>query len=133
MATSEKSRTLPPGVAHSRRSALLMLVGLIAAGSPLPYTAAALVPLVWAGVESILAIRARSANRAPTLSILSGVVSLVIVCALASMVLLPYAFYGPVKNLQDCTQGANTAVAVADCNRRYGSLESILSGFLNFG
>jgi hypothetical protein len=110
-----------------------MLVGLIAAGSPLPYTAAALVPLVWAGVESILAIQARSANRAPTLSILSGVVGLVMVCALTSMVLLPYAFYGPVKNLQDCIQGANTAVAVADCNTRYGSLESILGGFLNFG
>lgn len=120
-------------MAHSRRAALLMLVGLIAAGSPLPYTAAALVPLVWAGVESILAIKARSASQAPTRTIVSGVVGLVMVCALVSMVLVPYAFYGPVKKLQDCTQGANTAIAVADCNARYGSLESIVGGFLSFG
>lgn len=120
-------------MAHSRRSVLLMLVGLLAAGSPLPYTAAALVPLTWAGVESVLAIQARSASRASTRSIVSGVVGLVMVCALASMVLLPYAFYGPVKSLQDCTQGANTAIAVADCNARYGSLDSILGGFLSFG
>ena len=133
MALPRKSPALPPGVAHSRRAAVLMLTGLIAAGSPLPDTAAALLPLAWAGFESVLAIRARSAGGAPARSVASSVVGLVLVCLLAAMVLLPYAFYGTMKNLQDCTQGANTAVAAADCNSRYGSLESIVGGFLSFG
>jgi len=127
------SRALPPGVAHSRRAALLMLVGLIAAGSSLPYSATAVIPLVWAGFESILAIRARSAGKAPTRSIASSVAGLVLVCLLTAMVLLPYAFYGTMKNLQDCTDAANTAVAAADCNSRYGDPDSILRGFLSFG
>lgn len=110
-----------------------MLTGLIAAGSPLPYTAAALIPLGWAGFESVLAIRARSAGGAPARIVASSVVGLVLVCMLTTMVLLPYAFYGTMKNLQDCTDGANTAVAAAECNSRYGSLESIVGGFLRFG
>lgn len=133
LAPPRKSPALPPGVAHSRRAALLMLAGLIAAGFPLPYTAVALIPLAWAGVESVLAIRARSAGGATARSITSSVIGLVLVCLLAAMVLLPYAFYGTMKSLQDCTQGANTAVAAADCTSRYGSLESIVSGFLSFG
>lgn len=111
-----------------------MLVGLIAAGSPLPYTAVAVIPLVWAGVESILSIRARSTARAPTRGIVSSVVGLALVCILSLVVLLPYAFYGTSKSLQDCTLGANTAIATADCNSRYNSsLDSIFGGFLNFG
>jgi len=121
-------------MAHSRRSAVLMLVGLVAAGFPLPYTAVAVVPLVWAGVETVLAIRARSAGGAATRGIVSSGVSLVLVCILTAIVLLPYAVYGTAKSLQDCALGANTAIAAADCNARlYGSLESILGGFLSFG
>ena len=75
----------------------------------------------------------RVAGGAPARSVASSVDGLVLVCLLAAMVLLPYAFYGTMKNLQDCTQGANTAVAAADCNSRYGSLESIVGGFLSFG
>jgi hypothetical protein len=111
----------------------MMLAGLIAAGLPLPYTAVALIPLAWAGFESVLAIRARSAGGMQTRGIASSVIGLVLVCLLAAMVLLPYAFYGTMKGLQDCTLGANTAVAAADCNSRYGSLESIVGGFLSFG
>lgn len=134
MAPPPKSRPLPPGVAHSRRAALLMLAGLIAAGSPLPYTAVALIPLAWAGVESVLAIRARSTDQEPTRGIASSVVGLVLVCLLSVMVLLPYAFYGPEKSRQDCELGANTAIAAADCNARFNSgLDSILGGFLSFG
>jgi len=133
LASPRTSRVLPPGMAHSRRAALLMLVGLIAAGSPLPYSATALIPLVWAGSESILAIRARSAGGAPSRSIASSVAGLVLVCLLTAMVLLPYAFYGTMKNLQECNTAANTAVAAADCNSRYGDSDSILRGFLSFG
>ena len=69
MASTRAPRVLPPGMAHARRSALLTLVGLFAAGTPLPYTAVAAVPLVWAGVESVRAIRAMSVGRAPMRSI----------------------------------------------------------------
>jgi len=132
LASTRTSPALPPGVSHSRRAAVLMLVGLIAAGSPLPYSATALIPLVWAGYESILAIRARSAGGAKSRSIASSIVGLVLVCLITAMVLLPYAFYGTMKNLQECTDAANTAVAAADCNSRYGDSDSILRGFLSF-
>lgn len=130
---SRKPRVLPPGVVHSRRAAVLMLTGLLAAGSQLPFSALALIPLAWAGFESVRAIRARSAGGAPAASVVSSVAGLVLVCLLSLMVLLPYAFYDTMKNLQDCTVGANTALAAADCNSRYGSLQSVLGGFLSFG
>jgi hypothetical protein len=133
LVSPHKSPALPPGVAHSRQFAVLMLIALIAAGSPLPFSAVAVVPLVWAGVESILSIRARSTARAPARGIVSSVVGLALVCALTLVVLLPYAVYDTSKSLQDCTLGANTAIATADCNSRYNtSLDSIAGGFLNF-
>jgi hypothetical protein len=50
------------------------------------------------------------------------------------MVLLPYALYGTFKSLQDCTLGANTAIAAADCNARFSSaLDSIFGGLLSSG
>jgi hypothetical protein len=129
----KSSATLPPGVAHSRQAAVLMLVGLIAAGSPLPYTAAAVIPLVWAGVESIRSIHARSMAHAPTRGIVASAVALLLVCGLSVIVLLPFAFYGTAKNLQDCTLGANTAIATADCNSQYNNrLGSVFGGLLNF-
>jgi len=120
-------------VAHSQRSAILLLAGLIASGSPLPYTAVALIPLAWAGVESVLSIRARTSAQAPTRSIVSSVLSLVLVLVLTVMVLLPYVFYGAQKRLQDCTLGANTAIATADCKSRYGGLGSIFGDLLSSG
>lgn len=133
MASPRTPRVLPPGAAHSRRSAMLMLAGVVAAGSPLPYTAVAVIPLVWAGVESVRAIQARSNAQASTRGIVSSVLGLVLVSVLTVMVLLPYAFYGTAKGLQDCTRGANTAIATADCNAQYGGLDSILGGFLSAG
>jgi len=110
---------------------VLLLAGLIASGSPLPYTAVAVLPLGWAGVESVLSIRARSSAKAPTLTIVSSVLSLVLALVLTVMVLLPYLFYGSEKRLQDCTLGANTAIATADCKSRYGGLGSIFDDLLN--
>ena len=138
MASSRTSRVLSPGVAHARRSTMLMLVGLIASTSPLPYNAVAVVPLVWAGVEMVLSIQARSAARAaaqaPARGIVSSVVGLVLVCVLIMMVLLPYAVYDMAKSLQDCTLGANTAIAATDCNARFrDGLDSILKGVLSSG
>jgi len=113
---------------------MLMLAGLVAAWSPLPYSSVAVVPLVWAGVESVLAIRTRSAAQGPTRGIISSVVNLVLVCLLTVIVLAPYTFYSMAKSLQDCTHGANTAIAAADCNARYDSgPNSVLGSFLNFG
>ena len=134
MAAPRKLRVLPPGMAHARRSAMLMLVGLVASGTPLPWTAVAVVPLVWAGFESVRAIRAMSAGRAPARNIVWSVVGLVLVAVLTSVVLLPYAVYGPAKSLQDCTGGANTAVAMAECKAHfYGGLESFIGGFPGAG
>jgi hypothetical protein len=117
-----------------------MLVGLIASTSPLPYSAVAVVPLVWAGIETVLSIQARSAarsaaqtpSRAPTGGIVSSVVGLVLVCVLLMMVLLPYAVYDMAKSLQDCTLGANTAIAATECSADFhDGLDSILQGFLS--
>jgi hypothetical protein len=119
-------------MAHARRSAILVLVGLLASSTPLPYTALAAIPLLWAGVESIRAIIAMSGGRAPVRGIVWSSFGLVLVCALTVVVLLPYAVYGPAKRLQDCTRGANTAVAVAECKSHfYGGLESLIGGFLS--
>jgi hypothetical protein len=119
---------------NARRSAVLVLVGLVASGTPLPYTAAAVVPLGWAGFESVRAIRAMSAARAPTRSIAWSVIGLVLVGILTAVVLLPYAVYGPAKSLQDCTSAANTAVATAECKSHfYGGLGSLLGGFAGVG
>jgi len=106
-----------------------MLVGLVAYSTPLPYTAVAVLPLVWSGVESVRAMRAMSAGGAPTRGIVWSAVGLVMVCALSVMVLLPYAVYGPAKRLQDCTSGANTAVAAAECTSHFnGGFASFLGG-----
>jgi hypothetical protein len=116
-----------------------MLTGLLASGAPLPYTAVAVVPLVWAGVESVLSLSALSASgrsgpRPPTRMTVSAVVSLVLVCILTVMVLLPYAVYPAAKNRQDCLQGANTAIATADCDSRFtGDLGSVLDALLSSG
>jgi hypothetical protein len=126
---------------------MLMLAGLIASGSPMPYSALAVIPLAWAGVEQVLSIRARAAaplnaplnaratpGAARTRGIVGSVVALVLVCLVSVMVLLPYAFYGTAKALQDCTLGANTAVAAADCNTRFhNGLDSNLRGFFRIG
>lgn len=130
MASPREPRSQLPGIAHARRSAVLMLLGLVASETRLPYTAVAVLPLVWAGYESVRAIRAMSRGRAPTRSIVWSVIGLALVCVLTAVVLLPYAVYGPAKSLQDCTGGANTAVAMAECNSRfYGGLGSLFGGF----
>lgn len=111
---------------------MLMLVGLIASWAPLPYTVVAVVPLVWAGVESVRAIRARASSTAPKRGVASSVVGLVLVGVLTSMVLLPYAVYDTAKSRQDCIEGANTAIAAAECNSHLKSdLQPFLGGFLD--
>ncbi|MEO8555280.1 MAG: hypothetical protein ABI474_01310 [Actinomycetota bacterium] len=131
MASTQKPRVLPPGMAHSRRSAILLLAGVVATSMPLPYTGLAAVPLVWAGVESIRAIRAMSGGRAPARGIVWSAIGLAMVCALTVSALLPYAVYGPAKGLQDCLKGANTAVATGECKAHfYGDVDPFLRGFL---
>jgi hypothetical protein len=134
LAPPRKPRVLPPGMAHARRSAVLVLLGLAASGTRLPYTAVAALPLIWAGVESVLAIREIARAHAPTRNIVWNVVGLVLICVLTTVVLLPYAVYGPAKRLQDCTSAANTAVALADCKSHfYGGLASLLGGLSGAG
>lgn len=129
MAPTRMPRVLPPGMAHARRSALLMLAGLVASSSPLPYTAVAVIPLVWSGVESVRAILAMSRGGAPRRGMVWSALGIVMVCALTVMTLLPYAVYGRAKKLQDCTDGANTAVAMAECKSVfYSGYESFLGG-----
>ena len=137
MAPPHQPRVLPPGVAHARQGAVLMLVGLVAASIPLPWTAIAMVPLVWAAVESVRAVRAIRATpdgKASTRNLVSSIIGLVLVCLLTATVLLPYAVYGPAKGLQDCTDAANTAVAAAECKSQFlGGLESIFGVLLSAG
>ena len=142
MASPHKSSAPPPGVAHSRRSAVLLLLALVASTTPLPYTAVAVIPVLWAGVESVRSIGAWSSARSTTAGtaqpttrgIVSGFVGLGLACVLTVVVLLPYAFYGSAKSLQDCNLGANTAVAAADCDSRFtSSLDAIFGGFLSSG
>jgi hypothetical protein len=113
-----------------------MLVGLVASGTPLPWTAAAVLPLMWAAVESVRALRAgrMSAGPAGTRGTVFGVLGLVLICVLTLVVLLPYAVYGPAKRLQDCTAGANTAVAAAECRAQFlGGPGWFLGGLVNAG
>lgn len=111
---------------------MLLLVGLAASWTPLPYNAVAVIPLVWAGVESVRAIRASSRDPAPRRGIVSSVIGLVLAGVLTSMVLLPYAVYGTAKRFQDCTSGANTAIAAAECDsRRKSDLRPFFGGFLD--
>lgn len=51
-AGSPRGQAVPPGVVHSRRSALLLVLGYLAAQALLPWKALALIPLGWAAVES---------------------------------------------------------------------------------
>lgn len=109
---------------------------------PEPYTAVAVIPRAWAGVESVLSIQAQStgrstaqaATRAPARGIVASFATLVLACVIAVVVLLPYAFYDTAKGLQNCTVGSNTAVAAADCNSHFNSsLNSVFSGLLSAG
>ncbi|HET7477274.1 MAG TPA: hypothetical protein VFJ97_14795 [Dermatophilaceae bacterium] len=120
MATTSR-RAAPPGVSHSRRAAILLLLGLLASSLSLPYTLVALVPLGLAGWESVRGIRAFSAERAPARFVVWTAFGLVLNAVLVLGVLLPYAFYGTAKGLQDCYAGANTAAARAECRRQFTS------------
>ena len=113
---------------------MLLLVGLAVSWTPLPYNAVAVIPLVWAGVESVRAIRSSAKGAAPRRGIVSSVFGLVLASVLTAMVLLPYTVYGTAKRFQDCTSGANTAIAAAECDsRRKSDLRPFFGGFLDNG
>jgi hypothetical protein len=119
----------PAGVAAARRSALLLLLGLLATYLDLPWTAVALVPLVLAARETVRSMRAMTRAGAPRRAMVWPGVGLALIAYLAGSVLLMLAMYGPFTTYQNCLAGANTAVARAKCEHELaGSFGDRLGG-----
>lgn len=131
MPTPTPQQVLPPGVTHSRRAAILMLLGFLGAGIPLPWTAVALIPLALAGVESVRALQAMSRGGAPTrVTVWSGL-GLALIVAMALVISVPYLFFGASMGYQHCLEGANTAVASAQCEADFSNgLQGVLGDLL---
>jgi hypothetical protein len=111
----QRGTSAPAGVAAARRSAALLLVGLLATYLDLPWKAVALVPLVLAAWETTRSLRDMARARAPRRVMVWSGIGLALTAYLAGSVLLMLVFYGPFKTYQDCLAGANTAVARAQC------------------
>ncbi len=105
----------PAGVAAARRSAVLLLLGLLATYLDLPWKAVALVPLALAARETVRSLRQMARAGAPRRAMVWSGVGLALIAYLAGSILLMLAMYGPFKTYQDCLAGANTAVARATC------------------
>lgn len=130
MPTTRPERTTVPGARHARRAGLLMLLGAVAVGVPLPWTALALLPLGLAAVESVRGLRAMSGGRAPTRVVVWTGMGLALTVAMTLMASLPFVFYDTSKNYQDCIVGANTSTAAAQCRTDlYDGLTGVLSGW----
>jgi hypothetical protein len=130
MSTGE-SRKAPRGLVHSRRAAVLMLLGFLATEMPRPYPAVALVALVPAAFESVRAIRLLNHDGAPRATTLWSGVGLVLVVGLSAVVALSAGAYAFNRDFRECMQGANTHAAVADCRQQGGT--GPLSDFLLSG
>lgn len=118
---------------HSRRSALLLLLGYIAAQTLLPWKALALLPLGYAAVESGRAILAfaASSNKGGRGAVMWTVLGTVLIGLTMTSVIVPYFFYDSMKAYQDCMLGANTSVASARCQSVLrGSIEPLLRGYV---
>lgn len=106
---------VPPGFVHSRRAAILMLLGFLATELPMPGNAIALVALVPAAVESVRAVRALSgagaAHRLTVWSLIGLVLILVLICVVVLTLVANIAHPG----YAECLRGANTDVAAAQC------------------
>ena len=105
----------PAGVAAARRSAVLLLLGLLASYLDLPWKAVALVPLALAARETVRSLRQMARAGAPRRAMVWSGIGLALITYLAGSILLMLAMYGPFKTYQDCLAGANTAVAKATC------------------
>jgi hypothetical protein len=119
----------PAGVAAARRSAVLLLVGLLATYLDLPWKAVALVPLALAARETVRSLREMARAGAPRRAMVWSGVGLALIAYLTGSVLLMLAMYGPFTTYQDCLAGANTAVARAKCQDQLdGSFGDRLGG-----
>ena len=130
MPTTRPERIPVPGIQHARRAGLLMLLGAVAAGVPLPWTALALLPLGMALVESVRGLRQMRGGRAPARVVTWASMGLALTVAMTVLALLPFAFYDTSKNYQDCIAGANTSTAAAQCRTDlYAGLNGVLTGW----
>lgn len=130
MPTTSPERTAVPGVQHARRAAVLMLLGALAAGVPLPGTALALLPLGLALVESVRALRAMGGGRAPARVVAWTGMGLALTVGMVLLAVLPFLFYDTSKRYQDCIVGANTSTAAARCRTDlYDGLSGVLTGW----
>ncbi|HEX8971070.1 hypothetical protein [Oryzihumus sp.] len=128
--TRQEPRTLPPGMAHARRAGLLMLVGALGVGVPLPWTAIALLPLGLSVMEAVRALRAMSGGRAPARVVAWTSTGLVLAVVMGVATAAPFAFYDSSKRYQDCMVGANTSAAAAQCRADlYDGLTGVLTGW----
>lgn len=115
MPASAPSRVRPPGSVHTRRVAVLMLVGLAALTMPFPWVGVALLPLGLAAVESVRALlqmRGQQGGAAPRVWTLTGLVLIVLMIASVGW---PFIFFRASLDYQRCLDGANTAAARAEC------------------
>jgi hypothetical protein len=125
----QRGDVAPAGLAPARRSAVLLLLGLLATYLDLPWKAVALVPLTLAAWDTVRALRDMSRAGAPRRAMVWSGVGLALIAYLAGSVLLMLALYGPFKTYQDCLAGANTGVARAQCqNELDGSFSTRLGG-----
>lgn len=115
MATPPRSRVQPPGAVHTRRVALLMLVGLAALTMPFPWVGVALLPLGWAAAESVRAVRAQRQANVPGAAQAWTVSGLVLIVVLIAAVGWPFLLFGQSMDYQQCLDGANTGAARAAC------------------
>lgn len=115
MATRSRARITPTTVVHSRRAAILALLGVALSIIPMPWSSLSLLALGGGAYESVHSIRTakgRQAGRTRN----GSVVGLVLIVLLAVVVALPYAFYKDASAYQRCQQAANTNQAMARCS-----------------
>ena len=125
---STETRTTPRGLVHSRRAAVLMLLGFLATEMPPPYQAVALVALLPALFESVRALRLFASEHAPRSATLWSAIGLVLVAALSAIVERSTVAYALGGDYRDCMRGANTQTAAGQCKERGGA--GVLSDFL---
>lgn len=108
-------RVTTPGLVHSRRAAILMLLGFVATELPTPISAVALVALIPAAVESVRALRALTAAGAPQRLVVWSSIGLGLIVVLIAVVVATFAADIAYPDYGQCLRGANTEVAAARC------------------
>lgn len=124
--------TASPSRRHGGRFALLALTALLTSRLPLPWMGVALVLVVAADIEGVIAARAVAREGRRLGQLVWCVCGIALVSVLGLGVAGTLALYPITHDRQECLSGANTEVAKAACtadfDRRIGRLQSTLLG-----